>query len=84
MVEHTPQQLVPFSREILFVSIYESCKHRTTAIDDAAALTQTVISKLSAELNDGVLNRSTITKTTAGVLQRFDPVAATVYHAYHG
>jgi len=32
-----------FLREKLFISIYESCKHRPNALEDAEALTGTVI-----------------------------------------
>ncbi len=75
--------LKPFSRDQLFLTIYESCKHRPTAIADAANLTQTVITGLVAKHADGLAHAATIANKAHAVLQRFDPLAANLYAAYH-
>lgn len=75
--------LEPFSRDNLFVSVYDSLKHRKRAINDANALTETVISKLSDSVALAQLDRSLVVGTVTDVLKRFDKTAATVYQAYH-
>ena len=77
------EQINPFNRDLLFISMYESCKHRSTAAQDASALVQTVLSLLQPQIVEGVLNRDQIAETTATVLERFDQAAATMYKAYH-
>ena len=71
-------------REKLFISIYESCRHRPTAIADAIGLTDTIINEcLSAQKPSGVIQRSDVLAITGRVLTRFDIVAGTYYAAYH-
>lgn len=72
----------PFYRDKLFISIYESLKHRKAALTDATALTDTVLLHLQPVIN-GTVDRDRIVSTVLGVLQRFDKVAATHYGAYH-
>jgi transcriptional repressor NrdR len=72
-----------FSRDKLFVSIYESCKHRASALDDATQLTLTIISFLLHEAIDGLVERQSIITASTRVLERFDKTAATMYAAYH-
>lgn len=83
VIRHSSRQLVPFDKDILFISIYESCKHRPTAIQDAAALTQTIIAYIRKELVDGTVTREVIIKNALATLGHFDKTAATVYTAYH-
>ena len=73
----------PFSRDNLFVSIYLSCGHRTDPINDATALTDTVVSKLFSSIKDGSIAKSDLVMTTEAVLRRFDSVASTSYRAYY-
>ena len=73
----------PFSRDNLFVSIYLSCGHRTDPINDATALTDTVVSKLFSSIKDGCIAKSDLVMTTEAVLRRFDSVASTSYRAYY-
>jgi transcriptional repressor NrdR len=73
----------PFSRDKLFISIYESLKHRSTALRDAAALTDTVIGKLLQTNVDGTILRADIVDLTSAILKRFDKAAAVHYAAYH-
>jgi transcriptional repressor NrdR len=83
IVRYSPKVLKPFSRDTLFISVYESCKHRAQAVSDASALTQTILAKLYDHLDDSVLERDTIAAVTLAVLGRFDSSAATMYSAYH-
>lgn len=82
-VRRSERELTPFSRDELFISIYESCKHRPAALSNAAALTQTVIGLLRAHIVEGVLDRDVIAAVTAAALERFDPTVGTMYKAYH-
>ena len=76
-------RLIPFTRDKLFVSLLKSCQHRSTAVNDASALTNTVISKLLPEVKDGFLPISSIIATAESVLKHFDKAAGVHYHAYH-
>jgi transcriptional regulator NrdR family protein len=76
-------RLQPFSRDTLFVSIYECCKHRPGAVEDAAALTRTSLSFLQLQVTEGRLQREQVLTSVLTVLERFDKVAATMYKAYH-
>ena len=76
-------ELLPFSRDKLLLHIYESCRHRKTAIADAAALTDVIIADLLRLRHGGVLERSQIVEMAHALLHRFDQTAATVYAAYH-
>lgn len=73
----------PFNRDKLFLSIYEACRHRKTAANDAVHLTETVIAKLLRLINTATLERGQVVQVTSEVLKRFDKAAATVYLAYH-
>ncbi len=76
-------KLQPFNRDNLFLSIYESCRHRPNALSEAGPLTQTIINNLAAAHREGELERAKIIDATLRVLNRFDKVAATMYAAYH-
>lgn len=80
---HKTAGLEPFSRDTLLLSLYESLKHRKSAIQDATALTSTVISTLHPLAEDTVIDRDVITTVSTSVLERFDKVAATHYAAFH-
>ena len=73
----------PFLRDKLFLSVYESLKHRKTALRDATALTYTIISHVLIHVNDGVVSGDDIGRTSVDVLNRFDKTAATYFTAYH-
>jgi transcriptional regulator NrdR family protein len=82
-VQHPSGALQAFSRDQLFVSVHDSCKHRATALEDAAALTDTILNLLRPLIKNGCVNRADIVTTSHDVLRRFDHTAATVYAAYH-
>lgn len=75
--------LQPFLRDTLFISIYESLKHRKSALRDATALTETIIGKLEHHIADGVINRDVLVQAAYLSLKRFDKAAAMHYQAYH-
>ena len=76
-------KLIPFNRDKLFLSLYECCKHRKTAVDDAAELTDTVIKKVAPNITDGVVDMKTVARTSLVALNRFDKAAGVQYQAYH-
>jgi transcriptional regulator NrdR family protein len=73
----------PFSRDKLFISLYESCQHRSTALNDAAGLTDTVIKKTGGQIKDGVVSRRSLVQTAQVALNRFDEAASVHYQAFH-
>jgi transcriptional repressor NrdR len=77
------RQLEPFSRDKLFLSIWNSLQHRKTALTDASGLTDTVIKKLLGEVEAATLDAGTIQRTALVALTRFDKAAATHYQAFH-
>lgn len=85
IVQDNTFRIVPFQRDRLFLSIYESCKHRPGAVSDASALTDTVLSKLRIdnENNNGLLLREVLVRTTRDVLKPFDNTAFVHYSAFH-
>lgn len=76
--------LEPFSRDRLFLSIYEAVRHRPTATADAGALTATIMAKLGAQVKDGVVAAAAIARTAQVALNRFDGAASVAYQAFHG
>jgi len=75
--------LQPFDRDRLFISLYESLRHRETALADARSLADTVTAQLIKVSDKGLLPVRTITQTALNTLQRFDSAAATHYAAFH-
>lgn len=75
--------LEPFSRDNLFLSLYDSLRHRKTAQSDATALTDTIVSNVTHHISNGQLERNQLTSEATEVLKRFDNVAATHYAAFH-
>jgi transcriptional repressor NrdR len=83
MVIDKSTQPKPFSRDNLFVSIYLSCGHRINPINDATALTDTIVSKLLSSIRDGCIEKTDLVATSEYVLRHFDLVASTSYKAYY-
>lgn len=76
-------RLEPFLRDKLLVSVYDSLRHRKTAITDATALTATIAARAYGLADHAVIERDVLIEVTYAVLERFDTVAATHYQAYH-
>jgi transcriptional regulator NrdR family protein len=83
VVKYASDKLYPFSKDSLLVSIYESCRHRQSAVLDASALTDTIISKLLKKSRNGTIERAQIVDTASTILKRFDTAANVYYLAYH-
>jgi transcriptional repressor NrdR len=75
--------LEPFNRNNLFISIYESCRHRTSALEDAGTITSIVMGKLLKTARSGVIRRSALQEITSKTLTGFDQAAYSHYQAYH-
>jgi transcriptional regulator NrdR family protein len=73
----------PFQRDKLFISVYEACKHRKDATQAATALTDTVLTKLRALIDNATIERSAVIGVTSVVLKHFDKAALAHYNAYH-
>ena len=72
-----------FLRDRLFIDIYEAVRHRKTALDDATALTDTIINHILPRADAGNISSSTIAQLAHDTLTAFDHAAATHYQAYH-
>lgn len=76
--------LRPLVPDLLFVSIYEACKHRAHAVTDARELSQTALNNLRKHcVRGGVIERDDIVLTVERVLENFDQTAMAVYKAFH-
>lgn len=83
MIRVPSGSLNSFSRDKLFLSIYESCKHRAKAEEDASAITLNVIGRLSGFSATGEILRKELIDLVLGVLDNFDATAASVYRGLH-
>lgn len=77
------RHLEPFQRDKLFMSIYDSLKHRKTALSDATALTDTVITRLYPHMHEAMVDVEQIVVSVTDVLGKFDKSAAVYYAAFH-
>lgn len=75
--------LEPFYEDKLFVSLHDSLSHKKAPLADARALSNTVISKVLGQSNDGLINKEQIIESCYQTLSRFDKAAATYYRAHH-
>jgi transcriptional regulator NrdR family protein len=83
VVQYSSGSFAPFMRDKLFVSIYKSCQHRPTALQDAIGLTNTIIGAVHKKVTNGSLTTKELAVTSHAVLKRFDQPAAISYQAYH-
>lgn len=83
MFQGRQKALQPFSRNKLYISVYEACKHLNSAPDDSEALTDTIIIQLLGAKHSATVRRHHIVTVALGVLERFDRTAALQYRAYH-
>lgn len=74
---------MPFMRDKLFVSILKSCQHRSSALQDAGGLTDTILAQVLHTADNGVVLPNRIAEAAHKVLERFDHAAAVQYAAYH-
>lgn len=82
-VKAADSSLVPFHKQKLFIELYKACEHRPNALDDATALTDTIITKLRTITDNGLVPSLDIARTCHAVLSNFDTAAAVYYAARH-
>ena len=70
----------PFSRDKLFISIKDSLQHRKSALEDATALTDTIINQ-ALMLKTPHIQLESLKSIAHNVLKRFDKTGAAVYKA---
>lgn len=76
--------LKPYNRDQLLMNVYEACKHRLKPVEDAQALVLTITSDIVRAVDErGTISQDKVSEIIKTILQRFDPVAATVYMAYN-
>lgn len=83
MFQGRTKHLQPFSHDKLYISVYEACRHRKTATEDARHLSDTVVKQLLGAKHSATVRRHHVVTVTTGVLERFDRAAAIQYLAYH-
>lgn len=83
VVKKHASHVEPFCRDKLLLSVYDSLRHRKTAIADAESLSRTVIARLLPNIKRAEIKAATLRDVTYSVLKRFDGAAATYYRAYH-
>lgn len=76
-------QLAPFDRDELFISLYNSLRHRTSPTREARDLADTVTAHIISAAEHGRVSARTITQTCLNTLRHFDEAAATHYAAFH-
>ena len=76
-------ELQAFDRDKLFISLYESLRHRPTAASDARGLCDTIVAHIITISQNGHINSRTIIEVAVNTLRRFDGAAATHYAAFH-
>ena len=76
-------RLRPFNRDKLFVSILRAVGHRNDPLNDANALTATIIAKLLHATREASLEPVQITAMAIDTLSKFDTAACVQYQAYH-
>lgn len=82
-VRNAKGALRPLLRDKLLLSMYKSLQHRATALEDAAALTDTIIARLLKQAQHSIIEDKSIVNTAYLVLLRFDKAAAVHYQAFH-
>jgi transcriptional regulator NrdR family protein len=65
----------PFSRDKLFLSIFQACEHLPDAIEVATALTATIIGRLLAAIDSPTVPVHTLTELAAKALKHYDSAA---------
>jgi transcriptional regulator NrdR family protein len=73
----------PFVREKLLISINASLGHRKNHINEAVAITDTVISKLQRKYKNSLIDIDSIIDSVKEVLVNFDKTAVIYYDAYY-
>lgn len=88
LFETSEGKLIPFNTNNLLISVYDCLKHRDSQINDASALTDTIINRLAEQLQNSeqkqpIIKRQQLIEQTTEVLNNFDKVASIQYSALH-
>ena len=67
----------------MLISLHDSLKHRPRALEEATALTDTVIAHMLKRSYQAALKRHELRVVVADTLRRFDHPAFIHYQAYH-
>lgn len=73
----------PFEPDMLYVSIYESMRHRKRSHQDARGIYETVIKSIINNLDNASIDRDQIVQIATTALRRFDQAASVQYAAFH-
>ena len=82
-VRHSTGVLSPFERDKLYLSVFESLRHRDDATASATAITDSILARLFASSTSATLTKTCIIQNTFEVLTNFDMAAKVHYAAYH-
>ena len=77
-VEDSDGQLAVFSRDKLYLSVYEALKHRDDAITSSTMLVETILATIQKH-NRLLLSRDELINTISAVVKRFDKTAYVRY-----
>lgn len=72
-----------FDPDKLYVSIYDSLRHRKDPYQDARGLYDTITKYIIESLQNASIDRDQIVAITVSTLRRFDQAASTQYAAFH-
>ena len=75
--------IMTFQPDKLLLSIYESLRHRPSAISDARQLSTTITSRLYSITKNGIIDSQELKDVILVSLSRFDKVAGVQYRAFH-
>lgn len=75
--------LSAFERDKLFISLYESLRHRPAAASDARGLCDTIVAHIIKKADHGNISPRTIFSLALNTLSHFDAAAASHYTAFH-
>ena len=83
LARNNSKHLEPFNRTKLYISIYQSLKHRNKALEEAEELTNTVIMKMSNKVRDGLVFIEDLKESVMEILNNFDNTSLVYYKAYY-
>jgi transcriptional regulator NrdR family protein len=82
LARNNSKRLEPFNRTKLYISIYESLKHRPRALEEADELTNTILIRLSNIVIDGLVFVDDLRNCVFNTLSNFDNTSLVYYKAY--